>query len=218
MLPEFNHFPEQQAHFVIPGAAGRIEVITDAPKAAAINTTAIICHPHPLMSGTMHNKVVSTVARGAKESGLHTVRFNFRGVGESDGEHTQGIGETDDLVTLVNWVQRQRPHDKICLVGFSFGAYVAFRAANLLPLALLVCIAPPVHYPEFSVLATPTCPWYVIQGDEDEVVNPEQVVLWAQQHTPAPTIIQMQKAGHFFHGQLIPLKQELLQIFSTLFF
>src|SRR3990167_3653863 len=90
------------------------------------DTTAIICHPHSLMGGTMNNKVVTTLARAFSDLGHHTVRFNFRGVGESKGVYDAGIGETKDVLAIWDWIKARRPQDKIWLAGFSFGAFVSF--------------------------------------------------------------------------------------------
>ncbi len=111
-------FPSEEATFILPGPIGDIEVLA-SPAANAIPVTAIICHPHPLHSGTMHNKVVSTLARAFAEMGVRTVRFNFRGVGKSAGEYAEGIGETDDVVALAAWVKACFPRGCI-MAGWLF--------------------------------------------------------------------------------------------------
>ena len=116
-------FPGEHSEFLLRGPAGNIECAVDVPGAACERPgTIVICHPHPEHGGTMHNKVVTILERSMRELGLRTVRFNFRGVGRSDGLFDDGYGETDDLFAVVEWVRRTRPDDTLWLGGFSFGS------------------------------------------------------------------------------------------------
>jgi len=144
--------------------------------------------------------------RALRDMGARTLRFNFRGVGKSTGSHDDGFGETDDLLAVVDWLRRCRPQDQLCLGGFSFGSYVALRAAAQLTLGQLLLIAPPVDRYKFSELKAPACPWMVIQGDKDDVVSPEAVIDWAREIQPAPLLEVMPEAGHFFHRRLIQMR------------
>ena len=172
-------FPEAAATLLLPGPAGVLETITDVPQPEHARAgTVVICHPHPLQGGTMHNKVVTMIERGLRELGLRTVRFNFRGTGESSGEHDEGRGETLDLLAVAEWVQRVRPGDALWLAGFSFGAYVALLAARHLPVKQMVSIAPPAGRWDFSAVLSPDCPWLVVQGEDDDVVEPQAVFDW----------------------------------------
>lgn len=209
MLANVHQFPEQQSQLLLPGEAGNIELLVDVPRVPALGITAIICHPHPLMGGTMHNKVVTTMARTLRDSGINTISFNFRGVGQSEGKHDYGRGESADLQTIAAWLRQVRPADRLWLAGFSFGSLVALQTAKRLAIRLLIAIAPPVHYPEFATLSAPECPWILIQGEEDEVVNPAQVYEWVKNQQNQPEMIRMAAAGHFFHGHLIELKAQL---------
>ena len=200
-------FPPERAEFLLEGAKGLLECISDCPKPElALPVTAVLCHPHPQHGGTMHNKVVTIMDRALREIGVHTVRFNFRGVGESEGSYDDGFGETDDLLAVVDWVRRTRPDDTLWLGGFSFGSYVAFRAANKLALSQLILIAPPVDRYEFSKLKAPDCPWIVIQGDEDDVVTADAVINWARNIKSPPRLEIMEEADHFFHRRLMDLR------------
>lgn len=190
---------------LIAGAAGDIELIVDLP-AAAPRAVAVCCHPHPLFGGTLTNKVIHTVARSFTAQGAAAVRFNFRGVGASQGAHDDGIGETDDLVTVAEWARSRWPGLPLWLGGFSFGSYVALRGAARLAPALLVTVAPPVGRWDFSSIAAPTCPWLVVQGSEDELVPAAGVVAWAQALQPAVRIAMLDGATHFFHGRLHELQ------------
>ena len=190
---------------LIAGAAGDIELIVDLP-AAAPRAVAVCCHPHPLFGGTLTNKVIHTVARSFTTQGAAAVRFNFRGVGASQGAHDDGIGETDDLVTVAEWARSRWPDLPLWLGGFSFGSYVALRGAARLAPALLVTVAPPVGRWDFSSIAAPTCPWLGVQGSEDELVPAAGVVAWAQALQPAVRIAMLDGATHFFHGRLHELQ------------
>ena len=202
-----DEFPISRHEFFIRGPAGKLECVADAPRSADERAaTIVICHPHPLHGGTMHNKVVTILERSMRELGLRTIRFNFRGVGDSEGEHDEGYGETDDLFAVIEWVRRTRPHDELWLGGFSFGSYICLRAAHNLKLGQLITIAPPVGRFEFATVQHPGCPWLVVQGDEDEVVALEQVNSWVEDLDPPPDYLVMEQAGHFFHRRLMDLR------------
>jgi len=200
-------FPAVAAELSLPGPAGPLEAATAiAEPAAARAGVAIVCHPHPLHGGSMHNKVVTMVARTLRELGLATVVFNFRGVGASAGEYDDGRGETEDLLAVAAWVQRVCPQDALWLAGFSFGSYVAARAAAQLPVRQMISVAPPVGRWDFAALASPLCPWLVVQGEADEVVDPEAVYAWVAAQAEPPTLMRMPETGHFFHRRLMDLR------------
>jgi alpha/beta superfamily hydrolase len=183
----------------------------------------IVCHPHPLYQGSMDNKVVTTTCKAWQELNISTLRFNFRGVGKSEGKYAMGEGEQEDLKAVMEWLQNQYPSFSFCLAGFSFGAYVSVSVAalNQYPLQFLLSIAPPVQHFDFSLNAStassdsdssntlPNCPWSVIQGDQDEVVPFELVKSWLtsiQKRKPDIKLNVMTGASHFFHGRLPELK------------
>lgn len=200
-------FPSEREEFLLRGPAGALECAVDVPDPADEQLgTIVLCHPHPQHGGTMHNKVVTIMERSMRELGLHTVRFNFRGVGLSEGQFDDGYGETDDLFCVVEWVRRSRPQDELWLGGFSFGAYVTLRCAQNVQLGQLISIAPPVERYGFSELQHPGCPWLVVQGDEDDVVSFDAVQLWVDSLEPRPDFIVMARAGHFFHRRLMDLR------------
>lgn len=202
-------FPAEAGEFLINGPAGALEVAVDLPEPAHARAgVAVVCHPHPLHGGSMHNKVVTMLERSLRESGLTTVRFNFRGVGKSEGEHDQGRGETLDLLAVAEWVTRTCPNDALWLGGFSFGAYVALLGARHLPVKQMVSIAPPAGRWDFSAVLAPHCPWLVVIGEEDDVVEPQQVYDWIDGMAEAerPQLIRMPETGHFFHRRLMDLR------------
>ena len=194
----------------IAGPAGLIQGITACPpEGRAMHGIGVICHPHPLYGGSLHNKVVDYLSRTLNDLGVGTLRFNFRGVEHSEGEYAGGEGEADDLRAVLDWAQKQRPGHPLWLAGFSFGAYVALRVAHEFPLVQLITVAPPINFFDFSVLQTPACPWVLVQGESDEIVPSDQVLAWAARQTPAPTMIRMAGVGHFFHGNLNLLRERL---------
>jgi alpha/beta superfamily hydrolase len=154
----------------------------------------------------MHNKVVTMLERSLRESGLATVVFNFRGVGASQGTYDDGRGETDDLLAVAAWVQRTRPDDALWLAGFSFGSYVVSRAASQLPVRQVILVAPPVSRWDFGQLAPPACPRLVIQGEADDIVDPQAVFDWVAAQADAPVLVRMPETGHFFHRRLMDLR------------
>lgn len=196
---------------LVQGRAGLIEAIW-SPVAQGCDEVAVICHPHPLHGGTMRNKVVTTLARAWRDAGTATMRFNFRGVGASEGAHAGGPGEIEDLEAVLAWLCREQAVRTVSLAGFSFGAWVAAAGAERLPpgLALrrLVLVAPPVQYPGFGALQVPAGT-IVLQGDADEVVETAAVTSWAGSREAPPEVVVFPGAGHFFHGRLSDLKAEL---------
>ncbi len=204
-LPDF---PDVSATLALPGPAGALEVAVDQPDedVAAVPVVAIVCHPLPTEGGTMHNKVVTMAARGLRELGVTTVRFNFRGTGASSGSFDHGQGELDDLRAVAAWVRAQRPGDALWLAGFSFGAYVSLRAAAELQPALLLSIAPPAGRWDFEAIELPTMPWLVIQGEADEIVDPQAVYDWLEASGAQAELVRMPDTSHFFHRKLIDLR------------
>jgi alpha/beta superfamily hydrolase len=199
-------FPCNQS-LTLAGPAGVLEALTLCPEAAvAATATAVILHPHSLHGGTMQNKVVHTLARAFGELGVASVRFNFRGVGASTGRFAHGEGETEDALAVIAWVRKQRPDTPVWLAGFSFGAYVALRAAAPAQVSGLITVAPAVHLYDFSTLVLPQCPWLLIQGEADEIVPVAAVRDWLSGIAPQPQTLFLPGVGHFFHGHLAELK------------
>ena len=150
----------------IEGSAGNIEAQWDETQDAI--GSAVLCHPHPLMGGSMHDGVLQLVSSAFKECSINCLRFNFRGVGSSDGEHDKGVGEIEDLNTVVSWLEDKRPKQKLWLVGYSFGANVVWQGLSRYrsdQLAGVLLVAPPVgrmHFSAFESLPCPVFAWPVI--------------------------------------------------------
>jgi len=189
----------------LQGEAGTIEALIDRPTGES-RGHAVVAHPHPLFGGTMDNKVVQTLARALVQSGWTTLRFNFRGVGASQGEHDQGQGETRDLLTVVRQLAPQGP---LALAGFSFGAFVCSHAVAALhperQIDKVVWVGTAAA--RFEVAPLPSDLHdraLVIHGEADDTVPLASVLDWARpQGLP---VLVVPGGGHFFHGQLTPLK------------
>jgi hypothetical protein len=198
---------------LLDGPCGALEALyLDNPEARGL---ALICHPHPLHAGSMLNKVVSTLQRTARDAGYATLRFNFRGVGQSVGEHAHGEGEIDDAEAAARWLLAQYPALPLTLMGFSFGSCVAACLGGRLEgqgvaVERLFMLAPPVQrfsvdgrLPERAALT-------VIQPEDDEVVTPGAVYEWSAQLARPHELLKVAECGHFFHGKLNELKALVL--------
>lgn len=196
----------QTQSVLIDGPSGALECALDLP-AAAPRAVLVIAHPHPQQGGTMDNKVVHTVARAGVQAGMHSVRFNFRGVGRSAGAWSGGEGEIEDMLRVIDHhAQAALP---LILAGFSFGGFVAAQAYNRClaqrRIEQLVLVAPAVG--RFATGSVPQDS-LVIHGESDDVVPLAQVLDWARPQTLP--IVVVPGVGHFFHGQLTVLKQLVL--------
>lgn len=192
---------------LIAGPAGAIECAVDAPATAAVGL-AVVCHPHPQHGGTMDNKVAQTLARAVLALGWRSVRFNFRGVGASQGGWDEGRGEIDDALAVI--AAQREPGQALLLAGFSFGAYVASQAAARLPddakPQRLVLVGPSTQKQQLPVVPADTV---VIHGEADDVVPLAATLDWARPQ--ALPVIVFPGTGHFFHGQLGLLKSTLVR-------
>jgi alpha/beta superfamily hydrolase len=195
--------------FVVNGPAGSLSALLDLPPEGVVpRGTAVIAHPHPLFGGTMDNKVVQTIARAFVQSGWRAVRFNFRGVGSSEGAYDEGRGELQDLLALV---AHSAPEGGLALAGFSFGAFVTSHAVAALAardLSAVVLVGTAAS--RFTV--APIDPdlherTLVLHGEADDTVPLPDVMAWARPQSLPITVVP--GGGHFFHGQL-PLLRSLV--------
>ncbi|MEN2750784.1 alpha/beta fold hydrolase [Psychrobacter sp. FBL11] len=205
---------------LIPAPAGVLEVDAlwqqDNPNDPDTDTVALLCHPNPLFDGTMNNKVVTTMYRFARDNGMHVVRFNFRGVGQSTGEHDYADGEVVDAMTVLQWIAEQSAARKLWLGGFSFGGYVTARVAEQIleashiwgmsdfEVAKIALIAPSVEKNDSSDLYLPADKTFEIYGNADEVIEPATMQAFAERLGISVSVVD--GAGHFFHGRLSELK------------
>jgi alpha/beta superfamily hydrolase len=197
--------PKTTERLTIPGPAGALEIVVNASVAgppAARRGIALVAHPHPLQGGTLDNKVAQTLAETFFALGYASVRFNFRGVGASEGSFDDGQGETDDALAALAWARtRFGAQARVVLAGFSFGTYVQTRVAKSIACERLVLVGPAVG--RFAVAEVPP-DTIVVHGEEDEVVPLADVFAWARpQSLP---IVVFPGCGHFFHGRLPQLQ------------
>ncbi|MEY8702329.1 alpha/beta hydrolase [Francisella philomiragia] len=198
--------------FFIQGKAGQIEAVYDKVKEANQETVAVICHPHPLYQGSMYNKVVTTISRAMKTLNIESYRFNYRGVGNSQGEYGEGVGELEDLLSVCDWIKENTNFKKIILCGFSFGGAIAYMGLNKIDNVVgLITIAPAVDRFDLTKFEEPkNLPWLVIQGVDDDTVSANSVFNFTLKTVKSElTLVKMNEVGHFFHGKLIQLKDEI---------
>jgi len=201
--------PQPAARLVpldLRGPAGTIETLLQEREGVRPAFVALVCHPHPLYGGTLHNKVVHRVAGTLFARGGAVLRFNFRGVGRTQGTHDRGRGELQDALTLLDWLRRRHPAAEAWVAGFSFGSWVASRLAASEPaVRRLLMIAPPVHTQTFEEMRTCAVPKLVVQGTADDVCRPENLErvfpTWAE-----PRRLEwVEGASHFFDRRLSEL-------------
>ena len=194
----------------LQGPAGDLESVLEVPADGVVVAAAVICHPHPQHGGTMHNKVAHTLARAFVRSGFAALRFNFRGTEGSAGSYDNGVGELADALAAIDWLSRQYPQTPLWLGGFSFGAAIAIRAALSRPVDGLISVAPAVYRFAHGLEKQPECPWLVIQGDEDELVEIDETITWFNDLLPGPELLVVAGAEHFFHGRLNDLRTAVM--------
>ena len=199
--------PPQSERPHIEGPAGTLEAVLEIPGDGEAVAAAVVCHPHPVHGGTMHNKVAHTLARAFVGIGFATLRFNFRGVGESAGAFDDGIGELQDVHAALDYIRDRHPALPLWLGGFSFGAAMSIRAAAESSVSGLVSIAPAAHRFAGDLSVQPDCPWLIAHGDEDELVPIEETVEWADSLEPGPELLVFPQTSHFFHGKLVELRE-----------
>jgi uncharacterized protein len=203
MYPKGNLF--------ITASHGKLEAIIKKPKGEA-KGAALVCHPHPLGGGTMHNKVVYRAAQGLLDAGLVTLRFNFRGVGASTGEHDDGIGEIQDVKDALNYLTENYPKFPITFAGFSFGSRVGTETTmDDNRVVRLISIGTPVDKYNFSFLKEVRKPILFVHGDKDEfgsLENFNELVSTVAENTDTKSVV-FQNCGHFFEEHLIQLKDAI---------
>lgn len=203
--------PPQSTKFFIDGPVGRLEALLEQPGEGVAVGNVVVLHPHPEHGGTLHNKVAHTLARAFVRIGFAALRFNFRGTELSDGEYDNGVGELDDAQAAMDWMHRRDPAVPFWVAGFSFGAAIAVKAAVTSDIDGLVSVAPAITRFASGLAAQPQCPWLIVQGDEDELVDIAETVDWVNSLEPGPELLVVSGAEHFFHGRLIELRAAVME-------
>lgn len=193
----------------IPAQHGRLEGIIKEPRSAP-KGVALVLHPHPLGGGTMHNKVVFRAASALNDAGLVTLRINFRGVGQSTGEHDEGRGEVEDVRAGLDYLQATFPQQRITVCGFSFGARVGMEVGmSDARVVDLISVGTPVDKYDFSFLAACRKPILFVHGDRDEfgsVAHLHELLDLIRQHNREVELQVIKDSDHFFEGHLDELK------------
>ena len=198
---------------LLDGPCGPLEALyLDLPDARGL---ALLCHPNPVQGGTMLNKVVSTLQRTARDAGYSTLRFNYRGVGQSAGSHDMAGGEVDDAEAIALWLRAQQPQLPLSMLGFSYGGFVAAALAGRLEaqgqvVERLFMVAPAVQRLQAPERLPGRAVLTVIQPEQDEVIDPTVVFAWSQALPRPHELLKVAECGHFFHGKLTDLKDLVL--------
>jgi len=205
----------------VSGPVGQLDVALSRVEGAT--SMVLVCHPHPLFGGTMDNKVVTTVAQAFTRLGHSAIRFNYRGVGGSEGQFDDSQGEVADALAVARYAIGELGIDQIYLAGFSFGAYIAAKAALVLEseglkVSGLLMVAPSILNSPFEQI-TPLRlsqgqPVVVVMGDADEVVPFEEVEAWVLGHGHQFEWQPMAGVSHFFHRNLVPLREAIMSAFQ----
>ena len=197
------------------GAAGRLEALLKEP-AGAVSRVAVVSHPHPLFGGTMHNKVVYRLAKAFQDASFATLRFNFRGVGRSEGTHDKGSGEQDDLRAAIQFLTGKYPGAELWLAGFSFGAAMTIRVGCALEgLHALVLAGLPVSKYGLEPLASCKRPKLIVQGSLDEFGTVADLETFFNQLAEPKQLRVVENADHFFEGRLDELYQAVQEFITS---
>ena len=202
--------PRNTERFTIPGPAGALEIVLNIPETPP-RGIALVAHPHPLQGGTLDNKVAQTLAKTFFAMGYVATRFNFRGVGQSEGSFDEGVGETADALAALAHARSRFGELPVALAGFSFGSFVQTRVAASIQAERLVLVGPAVT--RFAATTVPP-DTIVVHGEEDEVVPLAAVLEWARpQQLP---LVVFPGCSHFFHGRLLQLQRTVSALWRGL--
>jgi alpha/beta superfamily hydrolase len=192
---------------LIDGPAGALEALLELPKKGEPEGVAIICHPHPVHGGTMQNKVVHTLSRAFVSQQFASLRFNFRGAGKSEGRFDEGKGEIQDVLAAVTWIKDRIANRPLWLAGFSFGGAMAIHASLASSASGLVSVAPATSRLADDLEKQPDCPWLIVQGDQDELIDIDETIEYVNSLSPGPQLSVFPEGDHFFHGRLVELRE-----------
>jgi alpha/beta superfamily hydrolase len=189
--------------FFLPGPAGRLEAMLWTTSPSNSDIVALVCHPHPLFGGTMHNKVVFQAAKALHRRAIPVLRFNFRGTGQSEGEHDKGRGEQDDVRAGLDFLATEFPGKPVLLAGFSFGSWVGLRVGcEDVRVSDLIGLGLPVNSVDLSYLRECTKPKLLIQGGGDQFGPREKVEALFDTLAEPKKLVIVENADHFFTGKL----------------
>jgi alpha/beta superfamily hydrolase len=196
---------------ILAGPAGSLEALLEAPDHREPRMAAVLCHPHPLYGGTMHNKVVYRMAHGLRRAGIVVLRFNFRGVGASEGEHAHLEGEIEDARAALSWLRARFPDLPYALAGFSFGSRVVTRLGCELPGArFLMAAGFPTRWGPPDYLENCPAPKIFIQSTHDQYGPRAELEAIYARFAPPRELHWIESADHFFGGALEALEEQVM--------
>jgi len=196
-----------ESHF-IAGPAGRLEALLEEPEDQEPRFAVLVCHPHPLYGGTMHNKVVYRMTRGLRRAGAVALRFNFRGVGASEGQHAHMTGEIEDARAALSWLRERYPALPFALAGFSFGSRVITElGCSLDDVSFLMAVGFPTEKWPSDYLHTCPAPKIFIQSTNDQYGPRADLARHYQLFAVPKQLIWIEAADHFFSGGLEELEE-----------
>jgi uncharacterized protein len=205
--------PRRIESYFLDGAVGKIEALLEEPESGKASEACLVCHPHPLYGGSMHNKVVYRMARALRRSGSVVLRFNFRGVGRSEGAHDQGAGELEDARLLLEWLRSRYPALPYSAAGFSFGSRIALRlGCSLQGTRRIIAVGFPTKSGTFEYLRHCLIPKLFVQSTQDEH-GPRQELEAIYHNIADPKQIHwIPAADHFFRDGLDALEDTIFQL------
>lgn len=193
----------ESRNLFLEGPAGKLEAILWSPIGGPAKMAAVVCHPHPLFGGTMHNKVVYQAAKSLDALGLAVLRFNFRGAGKSAGKHDRGIGEREDVRAAFNFLAAELPSVPMMLAGFSFGCWVGLRVGcEDARVSSLIGLGAPVNNADFSYLSQCTKPKLFVHGEKDQFGDATKLRRMVESLPGESRVVIVDDADHFFAGKL----------------
>jgi len=193
----------ESRNLFLTGPAGRLEAILWNPSAGTPPLAAVVCHPHPLFGGTMHNKVVYQAAKSLDALGVSVLRFNFRGTGMSEGKHDRGDGEQGDVHAALDFLAKEFPNIPLLVAGFSFGCWVGLRVGcEDARVASLIGLGAPVNNADFSYLMRCEKPKLFVQGSNDQFGDAGKLRELAASLPGENRVVVVEDADHFFAGKL----------------
>ncbi len=205
--------PRTIESLLIDGPAGELEAMLEAPESGPPRSVALVCHPHPLYGGTMHNKVVHRLARGLRRNGAAVLRFNFRGVGRSPGSHDRGVGEIEDARAGLAWLRTRYPELPYVLAGFSFGARVVLGlGCESMSAATVIAAGLPTRAGSLDGLLGCRAPKIFIQSTRDQYGPRQELEMLFARLLEPKRLLWVDAADHFFGGALDAFEQAVVSL------
>lgn len=205
--------PRRIESLFIDGPAGKLEALLEEPEDRAPNTAVLVCHPHPLHGGTMHNKVVYRIARGMRRAGAVVLRFNYRGVNRSEGKYDNGVGEIEDARAALQVLRARYPDLPFSLAGFSFGSRIILKlGCEIAGVSQLIAVGFPASYPESQELGRCDVARIFIQSTHDEFCPAEVMKKYFADLKEPKELIWVESRDHFFAGALDQFEEAVYQV------